>query len=126
MSRKKKVEQEDAPGTLKEGEIHPAAHGAMQFVKAYMLSDLHRLMHIREGFASCALSGNRLADICGETLSRILDGKPVSDRYLLGLAWTLNTMDEEDAKRYKTEQAKAKQKTRPYKRKSKSVKKKSK
>lgn len=108
------ADEKDEYGTLKLGEIHPASHGAMTFVKEYMMNDMHRLFQIRESFASCALSGNRLAAICGETLSRILDGKPVSDRYLLGLAWTLNTMDEEDKKKYVAEQAKDKQKTRKF------------
>jgi hypothetical protein len=43
----------------------------------------------RESFASSALEGNRLAEICGETLERIMTGQPVSDRYLLGLAWAM-------------------------------------
>ncbi len=44
-------------------------------------------------FASDAIEGNRLAEICGETLRRVIAGEPVSDRYLLGLCWTLREMD---------------------------------
>jgi hypothetical protein len=45
------------------------------------------LLALQESLASCALEGNRLAEICGETLRRLLAHEPVSDRYLLGLAW---------------------------------------
>jgi len=45
-------------------------------------------MH-KEALASTALSGNRLAEICMGTIDRLAKGEPVSDRYLLGLAWTI-------------------------------------
>ena len=34
-------------------------------------------------FSSCAISDNRLAEVCGETLQRWMTGQPVSDGYLL-------------------------------------------
>lgn len=86
---------EEERGTLKEGAIHPAAHSAMHYVKEYMLKDIRRLMMIQESFASCAISGNVLSEICGETLRRVMNSEAVSDRYLLGLAWTLKTMEDE-------------------------------
>lgn len=46
-------------------------------------------MLLQESLASTALSGNRSAEIMSETLRRLLNGEPVSDRYLLGLAWFL-------------------------------------
>lgn len=73
-------------GTLNATEAHPAAYGAREYLMG-IASDLPRW---QEAFASCALSGdNRLAEICSETLGRLLNGEPVSDRYLLGLAWTI-------------------------------------
>jgi hypothetical protein len=42
-----------------------------------------------EAFSSCAIEGNRLGAVCVETLRRILSGEPVSDRYVLGLAWAI-------------------------------------
>jgi len=45
-------------------------------------------MH-KEALASTALSGNRLAETCMGTIDRLAKGEPVSDRYLLGLAWTI-------------------------------------
>lgn len=48
-----------------------------------------------ESFASCGIENNRLAEVCGETLRRVLAQEPVSDRYLLGLVWTIRQMEEE-------------------------------
>lgn len=73
-------------GTLKIGEFHPAARSAMAYVKTYGLKYM-------EPFASCAIEGNRHAEICLETLERVFSGEPVSDRYLLGLAWTIKEME---------------------------------
>lgn len=78
-------------GTLNEKEYHPAADSAMRY-----LNDLGKLklMSYIEPFASTAIEGNRLAEICHETLHRLLAGEAVSDRYLLGLAWTIRGMNE--------------------------------
>ena len=51
---------------------------------------------LQESFASNAIEGNRLAEAGGETLRRFLAGKPVSDRYALGLIWTIRAMEEMD------------------------------
>lgn len=89
---------EDMTGTLEPGEVHPAAHGAMRFVKEFMRCNPKRFLMLLESFASTALSGNRLGDICCETARRIMSGEPVSDRYLLGLAWTLREIGGEHEK----------------------------
>jgi hypothetical protein len=81
-------------GTLKDGEPHPMARSALAYVAAY-LSQTENPFLLREAIASCALEGNRTAEICGETLERLLDHRPVSDRYLLGLAWFIKTMEDE-------------------------------
>lgn len=73
-------------GTLQNGEYHPSADSAMIFMKSLPLKDL---VLWAESFASCAIEGNRLAEVCSETLRRLMAGEPVSDRYLLGLAWTI-------------------------------------
>jgi len=82
-----------SPGELAPGEVHPSAFAAHQFICAIPKTTL---MLYQESLASVALSGNRLADICSETLRRLLDGEPVSDRYLLGLAWQLRLLEEEN------------------------------
>ena len=63
------------PGTLNPGEIHPAAQDAMAYIRSVPTNGLFNLVEV---FASVALSGNRNAEICGETLQRILNGEPVS------------------------------------------------
>ena len=68
------------------GEPHPASKDALDWIYALTPTELSIW---QESFCSCALEGNRLAEICSETLHLLLHGKPVSDRYLLGLAWTM-------------------------------------
>lgn len=83
----------DAPDyrkDLRPGEPHPMAESA----RVYVASQVDRLSHLMEAFASCAIESNRVGEICGETLRRLLAGEPVSDRYLLGLAWFLITTEE--------------------------------
>lgn len=70
------------------GEPHPAALAAMAYLQKI---PLHELFTWTEAFASLAIENNRLAEICLSTLDRLLIGKPVSDRYLLGLAWTIRS-----------------------------------
>lgn len=82
-------------GTIPIDEHHPAADSAFVYVTDY----LHRIggtntLVLVESFASSALSGNKTAEYCSETLRRVLCGEGVSDRYLLGLAWTLKQMEE--------------------------------
>lgn len=71
------------------GEPHPSARAALTWVvKAGPVQ--HTIW--QESLASCALSGNRMAEICSETLRRVMYAEPVSDRYILGLAYMLLTM----------------------------------
>ena len=76
-------------GTIKEGEYHPAADMAMGYLQK--LSP-HKYVEV---FASLALSGNRMAEICHETLQRLINGETVSDRYILGLAWMIKEFEDE-------------------------------
>lgn len=78
-------------GTLKEKEYHPAADSAMTYIKSLGVEQLSMCM---ESFSSCAIEGNRLAEVCSETLHRVMTGESVSDRYLLGLAWTIKRMED--------------------------------
>ena len=87
--------EEEIPGTLRGGEFHPSAQNALNYIKSL---SVHTLCMYQETYASCALSGNRTAEICGETLNRILSGQNISDRYALGLAWSLKVMEEEIAR----------------------------
>ena len=73
-------------GTLKEGEAHPAAAFALEYIHRLGIGELNKWM---EALSSTAIEGNRLAEICACTLARVMEGKSVSDRYVLGLAWFL-------------------------------------
>ena len=84
---------EETRGTLKLGEYHPSADSAADYIRSLVFTKLHVY---QEALASCAIEGNRLAEICFETLDRFLNGKQVSDRYLLGLSWFLKEMDEKE------------------------------
>ena len=82
-------------GTLREDEHHPAADDAMLWLRAYITrKGHHEVLLLLESFFSCGIEDNRLAEVCGETLRRVLHGEPVSDRYLLGLCWVLRNMEE--------------------------------
>lgn len=83
--------------TLKEGEYHPSADSALAWLKVFMLKDPVRWLTIKEAIASTALSGNRIAELCNSTINRLANGDPVSDRYLLGLAWFIRDNFERDS-----------------------------
>ena len=77
-------------GTLEPNEYHPAADSAKEYILRLPASEITIWS---EALASNAMSGNRLAEVCSETLNRLLKGQPVSDRYLLGLAWIIRQGD---------------------------------
>ena len=78
--------------TLNPTEPHPAARSALDYIRTIPYTDL---VLYQEAFATNAIEGNRLAEICLGTLNQLLHSEPVSDRYLLGLAWTLKRMRDE-------------------------------
>lgn len=90
------MEIREETGTLEIGEVHPMSHSAMNWIKGHFLENYGKLFQVQESLASCALSGNRMAEVCHETLRRLIEGEPVSDRYLLGLAWFLRSMEDGD------------------------------
>ena len=84
--KKKLIQEDEELGTLRTGEPHPAVDSAKAYLKSIPYADLCMWL---SALSSTAIEGNRLAEICTETLDRLLRGKPVSDRYLLGLLWTI-------------------------------------
>ncbi len=80
-------------GILEPGEFHPSAHIANK----YVAKNLTFMM--REAIASTALSGSRLAEIACGTINRIDNKEPVSDRYLMGLAWLIYSIKEQEDSR---------------------------
>lgn len=79
-------------GTLNPGEYHPAADPAMGYIRE-QLEDPESFIFANAIF-DLSILGNRTCQICVETLRRIQSGEPVSDRYLLGLAWILKEYNE--------------------------------
>ena len=79
-------------GELKPGEAHPAAYRALEYVRSLPIADACRW---KESFASCAIEGNRLGEVCIETWNRLDRGDPVSDRYIMGLAIALGFLDKQ-------------------------------
>ena len=72
---------------------HPAAYDAIAYLNSL---GLKRRMVLLESFASCAIEGNKDAEVLADTLDRATSGRPVSDRYILGLAWYVRHIMEAD------------------------------
>lgn len=82
---------EEERGTLKVGEPHPAAKHAVKYLATLPYGKLYTYL---EAFSSCAIEGNRMGEVCANTLNRLLKNEPISDRYLLGVAWYIKEMEE--------------------------------
>lgn len=80
------------PQTLEKGEQHPASLEAMQYIFNYSQEDLIRYHSM---FKEMAESGNRLGQICAETLRRIFNEEVITDKYVLGLAWAIRSIEME-------------------------------
>ena len=74
---------------IKPDEFHPAAGSAYRWLKGFMITNPEDYRRSKEALASAALSGNRQGQICMGTIERLANAQPVSDRYLLGLCWTI-------------------------------------
>jgi len=79
-------EEPPTRGTLADREPHPAFASAVEWFQQQTPDDLAKW---RESLASCAIEGNRLGEVCCETLDRIDKRQPISDRYFMGLILTL-------------------------------------
>lgn len=77
------------PTELKPEEFHPAARSAYRWLKGFMVTNPKDYARYKESIASAALAGNRQAEVCIGTIDRLAAGQGVSDRYLLGLCWTI-------------------------------------
>ena len=77
------------PSEIKAEEFHPAARSAYRWLKGFMISNQEDYHRYCTAMSIAAETGNRQAQICMGTIRRLQRGQPVSDRYLLGLAWTI-------------------------------------
>ena len=78
-------------GNLKHGEPHPAAFSAKAWLLSIPIDTLQKYLDYFNNNTNSCLS-ERCAEICAETLRRFLNKEPVSDRYLLGLTWTIQSL----------------------------------
>lgn len=85
------------PSEIGPEEHHPAANAAYRWLKGFMVSNAKVYAEYRDLLAIAAAAGNRQAQICTGTIKRLQAGQPVSDRYLLGLAWTILHMHNHEA-----------------------------
>lgn len=76
----------DNEAALELGEVHPGAHTALDYI------NVHRHKWT-EAIFSCAITENRTAQIAASTLGRLINKEPVSDRYLMGLAWFIYNLE---------------------------------
>lgn len=88
----KEERRETEYNTLREGEPHPMAALALKEISKMPAEEL--IKH-REALSSCAIEGNRIGQICSETLDQIMHSDAVSDRYLLGLYCYLKRSQDE-------------------------------
>lgn len=82
---------EETRGILAPTEPHPSSNIALEYISK--IPPIRLSLH-QEALASTALEGNRLGEICAETLRRLYNKEPVGDRYLLGLAWAIRDMED--------------------------------
>lgn len=85
------------PTELTPEEFHPAARSAYRWLKGFMVSNPDDYRQYRLAIEIAAASGNRQAEVCLGTIERLKRGQPVSDRYLMGLAWTILHLHNNDA-----------------------------
>ena len=82
-------------GHLPDGVPHPASLYALAWFRTWEAEHIGQAAQFREAFASVALSGNLLGEVCSETWRRIDAGETVSDRYLLGLVMAIRNLVDE-------------------------------
>lgn len=81
-------------GALNVGENHPMVYVALKYIREHG-GDLFLLL---ESMSSCAIEGNKTAEICAETLNKLINEEPVGERYVMGLAWFIYQMNQEEEK----------------------------
>jgi hypothetical protein len=84
-----RLHSNEETGALADGELHPASASAVAWISRLGLPKLQVCLSV---FESSGLRGNRSGQVCVKTLGRLIAGEKVSDRDVLGLAWTLRDM----------------------------------
>ena len=84
MTETKKIIKTET--SLSENEAHPATHVAWKYIQSLGEENLKLL---ETNYCTLGNEGNKIAAIAGETLRRIRGKETTSDRYIMGLAWTI-------------------------------------
>jgi hypothetical protein len=71
---------------LQDREIHPTAELALQFLESLPYGKLKQIGSILK---ANSIRGIKQAQVCEYALNNFLDGLPLTDTHILGLAWTL-------------------------------------
>lgn len=88
--------------SLKDGEPHPIAKEAFEWLNTFIVRNPLEWSAIKESIFSVALTGNHTAELVASTLRRLEKSEPVSDRYLLALCWWVRSLSEDYDKHVKT------------------------
>jgi hypothetical protein len=83
-----KVKRDDLRYSLAEGEPHPSIIIAKKIFQYYQQNGFDFATY-RGALSSCAIEGNRTAEILLGTLNRLEANEPVSDRYFMGFVLAL-------------------------------------
>lgn len=79
--------------TTENPEIHPVAYSALAWVKE---QPIENLLHWQEAFASCSIENDATANVCLETMRRLLAGEPIGAQHILGLAYVMRSLEWSD------------------------------
>jgi hypothetical protein len=75
--------------TLEKGEWHPISGRVLDYINSFNIDELLILKNSINKIKHESGCSDKVTDVCMGTLDRIINGEPVSDLYLLGLAWFL-------------------------------------
>jgi hypothetical protein len=79
--------------SLRDGEKHPSWLLALEYLET-LGND--KILFYMSAFEVAGIKGNRAAQVCGEELTRYLNGEQLNDRELLGLVWFIRMSEEHD------------------------------
>ena len=78
---------------IPKGKNHPLVYEAYDYIRDY-IADYRKLVMLQESLSGNAIENNEAAVICLATLDLVIDGKPVGERYVFGLAWLIKRIVE--------------------------------
>ena len=83
---------------LNSDEPHPAYITALNFLNSIPIGEFPK---IKEFMEKNSKDGVKIGEVCVWAIDRFMTGKPLTDRHILGLAWTIIAMIHEELRRIK-------------------------